>query len=296
MQPDAQFRRERSFRVFLSFLSPRLNTVYLYWKKFGRPPDLRHPQSFNEMLLRQKLERFGRDREVRLCADKLTARDFVRERGCADLLVPLCGVWRRPEEICFEALPERFVLKWNFGCGYTLLCPDKAALDRSAAVELLRRWGREPFWAFFSELQYRGIPRRILAEAWLGDDRGVPPEDYKFYCFHGKAACVMLCTGRERGVPRFYFLDRDFRLLRINRDGKEAPADFSLVRPDGLERAFSAAETLSAGFPFVRVDLYLIGGRVFFGELTFTPAAALDTKRLPEADAWFRRLLAGGAE
>ena len=82
-------------------------------------------------------------------------------------------------------------------------------------------------------------------------------------------------------------MDRDFRLLRINRDSKNAPEGFALPKPRDIEKAYAVADTLSRGFPFVRVDLYLTEKGVRFGEMTFTPAAALDNKRLPETDLMF---------
>ena len=99
----------------------------------------------------------------------------------------------------------------------------KKDLDIPATVEKLRKWGKEPFWAYFSELQYRKIEKKIIVEEYIGGSDGSLPEDYKFYCFHGKAYCVMVCAGREEGWPKFYFFDRDFKLMRINRDSKNAP-------------------------------------------------------------------------
>ena len=199
------------------------------------------------------------------------------------------AVYDRPEDIDWDALPERFAIKWNFGCGYNLICTDKSALDTNAAEKQLRAWGREPFWAYYSELQYRHVEKKLLVEEYIGSADGTLPEDYKFYCFHGRADCVMLCVGRDEGWPKFYFFDRDFRLLRINRDSQAAPEDFTLPKPAGLDEAFAIADRLSKPFDFVRVDLYLTPRGVRFGELTFTPAAALDNKRLPETDLRFGR-------
>ena len=145
-------------------------------------------------------------------------------------------------------------MKWNFGCGYNIICQSKKDLDIPATVEKLRKWGKEPFWAYFSELQYRKIEKKIIVEEYIGGADGSLPEDYKFYCFHGKAYCVMVCAGREEGWPKFYFFDRDFKLMRINRDSKNAPEGFALPRPAGLEEAFQTADRLSEGFPVVRVD------------------------------------------
>lgn len=281
----------RAFFAALSYLSPRLNTRLLFLRKFGRLPELEAPRTLNEKLLKLKLERYGKDPLVRRCADKYLVRGFVAERGCADSLNRLLAVYDRPEDIDWQALPQRFALKWNFGCGYNLICADKSALDKKTALKQLKKWGREPFWAYYSELQYRGMEKKLIAEEYIGREDGILPEDYKFYCFNGRAHCVMLCQGREEGWPRFYFFDRDFRLLPINRDSQAAPAGFSLPRPPGIEEAFRTADRLSQGFPFVRVDLYITEGRVRFGEMTFTPAAALDNKRLPETDLMFGQLL-----
>ena len=219
MEKKKTRRATRAFYAGLSYLSPRWNTKLLYLRKFGRLPDLKHPQTLNEKLLKQKLERFGTDPVVRQCADKYRVRDYVAGCGCGGTLNRLLAVYDRPEDIDWDALPE----------------------------------------------------------------------DYKFYCFHGRADCVMLCVGRDEGWPKFYFFDRDFRLLRINRDSQAAPEDFTLLKPAGLDEAFAIADRLSKPFDFVRVDLYLTPRGVRFGELTFTPAAALDNKRLPETDLRFGR-------
>ena len=202
-------------------------------------------------------------------------REYVRERGLESCLNDIEAVYDRAEDIDWDALPHSFAMKWNFGCSYNIICRSKDQLDKKAAKRQMEKWGREPFWAYYSELQYRGVDKKIIVEEYIGSPEGLPPEDYKFYCFHGHAHCVMVCAGREEGWPRFYFFDRKFQLMRINHDGKEAPDDFSLPKPQRVEEAFEIADRLSWGFPFVRVDLYLTERGVRFGEMTFTPSAAL---------------------
>lgn len=291
MEKKKTRRSSRAFFALVSYISPRLNTKLLFLKKFGRLPNLKNPQTLNEKLLKLKLERFGTDALVRRCADKYRVREYVKSCGCASTLNRLIAVYDSVDDIAWEQLPQRFVMKWNFGCGYNLICKDKSALDIPSAEKKLRQWGREPFWAYYSELQYRNVEKKLIVEEFIGNADGELPEDYKFYCFNGRAHCVMLCVGRQEGWPRFYFLDRDFKLLRINRDSKNAPADFTLQKPALIDEAFAVADRLSQGFPFVRVDLYICDKGVRFGELTFTPAAALDNKRLPETDLMFGKLM-----
>ena len=284
-------KASRAFYIALSYISPKWNTKLLFLKKFGRFPDLKNPKTLNEKILKLKLESYRQNELVRKCADKYRVREYIESCGLENCLTKLIAVYDKPSDIDWESLPESFAMKWNFGCGYNIICPSKKDLDIPATVKQLEQWGKEPFWAYFSELQYRNMEQKIIVEEYLGDPDGLPPEDYKFYCFHGNAYCVMLCVGREEGWPKFYFFDRDFNLMRINRDSVNAPEGFSLPKPEGLDEAFAAADRLSKGFPFVRVDLYVTKQGVRFGEMTFTPAAALDNKRLPETDLLFGSMM-----
>ena len=133
------------------------------------------------------------------------------------------------------------------------------------------------------EWPYRNIERKILAETYLCDG----PEDYKFYCYNGYADEVLVCIERNTGHPKFYFFNQDWELQRHNKRGKEAPTDFTLPKPEGMDQMFEMASKLSEGLPYVRVDMYNVDGKIYFGEITFYPASGYDRNRLPEADAYF---------
>ena len=149
---------------------------------------------------------------------------------------------------------------------------------------------RTDFWRYYAELQYRSIPKRIICEKYLGDREHLPT-DFKVYCFHGCPQYILVCDSREIGWPHFYFFDRDWRFCPITRDGLEVSPGFLLKKPPHLSDMLSCAASLSAPFPFVRVDFYDTEDRLIFGEMTFTPAGGLDTDRLPEADSLFSNLL-----
>lgn len=271
----------------LTLISPRLNTKARYRYHFGKPLDLKDPKTLNEKLLWLKLNRYRKDPLVIQCADKVGARDYVRSCGCEEILTKEYGVFSRVEEIPWERLPSAFALKWSFDAGKNIICADKEKLDIPTAIAKLKKWGKTKDYLKYSEMQYHYSPKRILCEEYLKPQNGTLPEDYKFYCFHGEPHCVMLCVGREKGHPSFYFFDREWNLLRINKAGKAAPADFSIPKPKGINEAFEYAKKLSQPFPFVRADFYLLDGKVYFGELTFTPSGAMDTNRLPETDLMF---------
>lgn len=127
----------------------------------------------------------------------------------------------------------------------------------------------------------------ILAPAKAEQQAGRAIVDYKFFCFDGAADCVMVCTERETGSPKFYFFDKEWNLKKYNIRGKNAPSDFSLPKPDCMDQMFAIAEMLSKGIPYLRVDLYCIDGLIYFGETTFFPDSGLDANILPESDAYW---------
>lgn len=283
---------DRAIMVVLSRISPYIASKYIYRRIIKKRLQLKKPRTFNEMLMFLKLERYAKDPLVKTCIDKVKVREYISNMGCNELLIPLYGIWNTPDEIPFNQLPRSFVLKCNHGCGYNLICTDKSKLDIKHAVTQLKKWQKEDFWLRYAESNYKNIPKKILAEQYLTDGSSILPKDYKFYCFGGKANYVMVCCHRETGCAEFYFFNRSWELQRINPDGIRAPANFCLPRPNALDKMFEYADKLSQPFPFVRVDLYCIGDTdIKFGELTFTPSAALDTERLPQADELFCKAL-----
>lgn len=125
----------------------------------------------------------------------------------------------------------------------------------------------------------------------LYNEKWTAPYDYKVYCFNGKAEYIMVCAGREKGHPTFYFFDRLWNLARIDRDTKNAPVGFTMPKPDCVDKMLEYAEKMSAPFPFVRVDFFVVDGQLYFGELTFTPDRNLDTDILSETDDIFGKMI-----
>lgn len=280
----------RSIRLFcfaFSGFAPELCSKLLYYKAFGRKLDLKNPKTLNEKLMWLKLNTYRESELITQCVDKYAVRRYIREQGCEEILNELIGVWDKPSEIPFSELPQRFVLKCNHGCGYNIICQNKELLDTQNVICTLNKWLREDFWRRYAEINYRKVPKKIICEAYITDSQQMVPVDYKFYCFNGRAKYVMACAHRDEAHVKYYFFNRDWQLERINPASVAAPPDFTLPKPARLEEMFAYADRLSAPFPFVRVDLYASDNRIIFGELTFTPAAALDTNRLPETDLLF---------
>ena len=285
----------RWFKRCLSLISPELNTKVVYRMKFKKSIDLEHPKTLDEKIQWLKLHTYRNNSLVNQCADKYRVRDYVAKCGCGEILNELYGVYDNVDEVPWAALPNQFVLKWNFGCGQNLIVMDRSKLDIDAAKKKLKKWYRirNTFYLTYSELQYRGIPPKLICEKLIETEDGTLPVDYKLYCFNGVPHCVLVCSKRgemEHGA-QYYFFDKDWNLLRYNNRGKDAPADFTLPKPEGIEQVFDYAARLSKPFPFVRADFYLEHGEVTFGELTFTPCGGFDVNRLPEMQLKFGEMV-----
>lgn len=291
MSTITESRLSRWFKQTLTRISPELNTRVVYYTKFGVPINLKHPRTLDEKIQWLKLNTYKGNPLVTQCADKYAVRDYVEKAGCGEILNELYGVYDKVEDIPWDSLPDQFVVKWNFGCGQNLIVFDKSNLNIEDAKNKLNEWykTKDTFYLAYSEIQYRGIPPKLVCEKLIETENGGVPVDYKLYCFNGKTDSVLVCTGRNTTGhgTKYYFFDRDWKLKRYNKTGKEAPEDFTIPKPQGIEKVFEYAEKLSRPFPFVRADFYLEKGKTTFGELTFTPCGGFDVNRLPETQLLF---------
>ena len=277
----------RVYRCGLTLISPKLNTCVVYKAKFGKKLDFNNPQTLNEKILWLKFNDYYNNPIVKQCADKYRVREYVTNCGCPEILNHLIGVFSKVEEIDWDSLPESFALKLNVGCGHNIIVKDKKELDIQKTKRTLKKWLKNKYqYLGYAEMQYKDVKPLILIEDYLKPKVGKLPEDYKFYCFDGLAPYVMVCTDRQEGGkhPRFWYYNEEWEMQMLSADALKYGVKAAIPKPEGIETAFEYAKKLSKGFPFVRVDLYIIDGKVYFGELTFTPSAGQDNGRLPEAD------------
>lgn len=279
------------YRELLSVISPELASKFLYRRAFGKKLDLNKPITLNEKLMWLKLNTYYNNPLITQCADKYRVRDYITQCGCPEILNDLIAIWDSVDEINWDLLPNKFVLKCNHGSGYNIICSNKMEFDIEKAKIQISKWMKEDYWKLYAEVNYKYIEKKIICEKYIETDNGLVPDDYKVYCFNGKPYCVMVCVGRDNGKPKYYFFDMDWNILPINRDSKNIPDNFLMEKPQGIDQLFKYTEVLCKGFPFVRADFYLAKGKTIFGELTFTPAGALDSNRLPETDKMFGDML-----
>jgi hypothetical protein len=243
-----------------------------FWRVHGYWPGLRNPQSFEEKVCYRML--FDRSFRWTEISDKRYVRGFVAEKVGNEYLVPLLWEGEKPDEVPFDKLPSRFVIKTTHGCGYIMLVPDKALLDRAKTVMTLQKWLGQNFCTdkyLGLEWAYKHIQPRILVEMFL-DDNGKVPRDYKFFCFSGRVEYLQINFDRF-GDPYEKTLDRDFNPLNLWQGTKQYL--WEIERPKQYEEMIYVAEKLAGEFDFIRVDMYNVGGRIFVGELTCYPGGGM---------------------
>lgn len=289
-----KFIRKQLLRIvsrcsFMFNNNEELHLKILFYLHMGRKLDLKNPKTLNEKM--QWLKLYDRRPEYKCMVNKITAKDYAAKMLGSEYVVPLLGVWDKPEDIDFDSLPDKFVLKTNHSGGNTgvIVCKDKSKLNKQDAINKLNKSLRSDISVSLREWVYEGMKKQVFAEALLESSTG-DIDDYKFYCFDGYADAVLVCIDRQIGEPKFYFFDENWQLKRHNKRGKEAPADFTLPRPENLDEMFRIARLLSKGIPHLRVDLYNVDGKIYFGETTFFTASGFDANRLPEADLYFGNL------
>lgn len=260
------------FLCILSIISPTLNSKVSYYVKWKKKLNLSNPSTFKEKLIFLKLYVYNTDELVRKCADKWTVRQFIKDCGYEKYLIPLLTVYDSADQIDFSSLPDAFVLKWSFGAGYNIICNNKKKLNEDEARQQLKKWGKVKYHLFNGEYQYRNTKRRIVAEKFIGEVNGKAPDDYKIYCFNGIPKTIFVMTGRG-GKMSTIFMTPDWEY--IGSTDKYDAMDSNIEKPKVLSEMIEFAKGVSQYFPFVRVDVYVVNDRMYFGEMTFTPAGGI---------------------
>lgn len=241
----------------------------LFFLKMGKKLNLKNPITYSEKL--QWLKLYNRQVEYTKMVDKYAVKDYVTSVIGSEYVISTIGVWDSPEDIEWDKLPNRFVLKTTHGGGNTgvVICKDKTTFDKQLAIQKLKQSMKQDIYRTLREWPYKDVPRRILAEQFISPDpktNDLP--DYKFFCFDGEVKALFVGTERSTGDVKFDYYDADFNHLDLVQT--HPMSGKTLAKPANFEEMKLIASKLSQGIPHVRVDLYNIEGKIYFGEMTFT--------------------------
>ena len=251
-------------RVCPGLMSDRfyLETDYLFIKR--EHLDLDHPVTFNEKL--QWLKIYDRNPLYTRLVDKYLVKDWVREKIGDEYVIPTIAKYNTADEISLDELPDQFVLKCNHDSGSVVICKDKSTFDLDKAKKKLSACLQRDTSSFFCEWAYRNVPRCIIAEPFMKEEGQEDLMDYKFFCFDGVPR-IMYMSRDHAAQATTDFFDMDFNHLPIRMQAP--PSNVLPEKPEQFERLKELASCLSQGIPQVRVDFYVINGRIYFGEMTF---------------------------
>lgn len=272
--------------VILRKLSPFIKNDALYLKLLyffemrGKILHLKNPKSFNEKL--QWLKIYDYKPEYTKLVDKLAVKDYVESRIGNKLIIPTLSVWDSVEEIDWDSLPNQFVLKTTHGgggCG-VIVCTDKTKLDKIKAKKKLKESMHTDTGQTYRERPYLNVPRKILAEKYIAEqiinnsETKADLPDYKFFCFNGKIKFFKIDFGRFVEHHANYYLPNG-DLLPFGEVSCKPDPNHVVNMPNNLSEMIHLSETLSANYKFLRVDLYNVNGKIYFGEFTLYPAAGM---------------------
>jgi hypothetical protein len=264
--------------------------VTTHRRRHGAFPRVLKPRTFNDWILRRKVF----DRRPLLCTfvDKLAVRDYVAKQVGADILPAIYVVTSDPTAIRFENLPTRFVVKATHGSGWVRVVLDKSSLDVEELRQTCAKWLSSNYYDCLREGQYRCVSPRIMIEEFLDDGSGNSPTDYKFFIFNGQVKLIQIDIARFTGHRRaLYHTDWRDSGVKLSFDGFAEP----LAKPNNLERMIKTAQILGGSVDFVRVDLYDIGGKIYFGEMTPTPGGGMSRFEPEKMNEWLGSLWTAAA-
>lgn len=257
-----------SILTYFNFLFPdKLYLTLLYRLKMGYWIDWKNPKTFNEKLNWLKL--YDRKPLYTKIVDKYLVKDYVKDIIGEEYIIPTLGVWDAPMDIDWASLPQKFVLKTTHGGGNAgvIICKDKSTIDIKTIKKQLSRAMKQNLYMESREWPYKNVDKKIIAESYLKDSVTNELRDYKFFCFNGEVKCLFVATGRQTNKePYFNFFDVDYNALDFQQGHPKS--EYVPSKPLCFDEMKMLASKLSAGFPEVRVDLYEVNGKVYFGEMT----------------------------
>lgn len=260
------------YRGILRILPDKPAIYLIYFRGYKRILNLKNPTHFGEKI--QWLKLYGHLDELSDYVDKYKVRDFVKNTVGEKYLNKLYGVYNKVEDVDFNSLPNQFVLKCTNGSGAVLICKDKEKLDRKQTCKEMKKWLADDFSKMKKEPQYQNVVNRIIAEEYLEDESGAL-RDYKFYCYDGIPYYYGVFTDRytDETVDMY---DMSGKKLKGILNGGVKNSNYVLPQGDNFPELIEVVKKLASPFQFVRVDFYMVNGKLYFGELTFTDGAGSD--------------------
>lgn len=250
----------------------------------GYDLNLEEAETFNEKL--QWLKIHDRKPEYTMMVDKYEAKEYVARKIGRQYIIPTFGVWDRFDDIDFESLPDKFVLKCTHDSGSVIICHNKSKFNKKSVRKRINKCMKRNYYWAGREWPYKNVKPRIIAEKLIGNKEGSVPEDYKVYCFGGKPEYIVVFHNRFNSNAQLSetVYNTFWQPQHISLDEHFAVSDIVQPRPECLDELLDICAVLCKGYPQLRLDFYIIENRIFFGEITFSTASGFQPMIPQELD------------
>ena len=225
--------------------------------------DLNNPKTLNDKIRWMMLN--YHDEKLCEVIDKVKVREYIKSTIGEKYLTKLLGIYDCADDIDFDELPNRFIIKTNHGSGWNIICHDKEQLDIKRTIKQLNKWMKRNYYDHTKEWGYRDIVPQIIIENLLDDGFNKLPIDYKVYCFHGQPKFTEVGVGRSIDL-RWATYDNEWNIFDIA--GNYKNLEYEIDKPDELDEMLNLASSLAKGLPFSRIDFYIVQHQIYFGEIT----------------------------
>lgn len=257
----------RFIHKFAFLISDRMYLQMEYYLLMRKKLHLSNPKTYTEKI--QWLKLYNRKPEYVKMVDKVGAKEYVSSIIGDEYIIPTIAVFDRVEDIEWKKLPQQFVIKCTHDSGGIVVCKDKSKLDIEDSIKKLKVGLQQDYYLNNREWPYKQVPRRLICEQYMVDESGYELKDYKIFCFDGEPKLLFVATDRTKGPheTKFDFFDLDWNHLPFTNGHPNNPN--LIKKPENFAKMLEIARELSKGIPHVRIDLYNINGKVYFGEMTF---------------------------
>ena len=267
---------------WLNWVPDSLYLKVLYRVIMGRKLNLKNPKEYNEKLQWLKLN--DRKPEYSTMVDKYEVRGYIEDLLGDKYLIPCLGIYDSVDDIDIDALPDRFVLKCTHDSGSVEICKDKSSFDIEGARHRLSQAMKRNYYATYREWPYKYVKPRIIAEGYLEGDGG-DLKDYKVMCFNGEAKIIEVHENRfvEGKVHTQTFYDREWNIVPLTQV-ETVTVDRPGERPRQLDEILRLSELIAKDMYHARIDWYIEGDKIYFGEITFFDGSGFESFSTPELE------------
>lgn len=252
---------------YFKWIPDHIYLKILYYTAFNKKLDLDEPVTYNEKI--QWLKLYDRNKEYVKLVDKYEVKKIISKKIGDNHIIPTIGIWDHPDEIDWDILPERFVMKTTHDSGGFIICSDKSKINKNEALEKIKKSYSNNYYYAGREWPYKVIQPRIIIEEFKTTKSGESIKDYRFFCFNGQPKFLSVDYNfTNKSAIRRNLYDLDWNLLDAEITYPRDPGTKS-NKPENFEKMIEIVEKLCKNIPHVRVDLYNVDGEIYFGEMTF---------------------------